>query len=189
VAPAEVERHPVFGGPESVEEAVEQPAIPIAGGATRGTLLHKLMEEVLSGETEDGLEALAARASELMAQLSVAPSDQASDGISSHELAGTIVRTLNIPEIAQLRPRLIAEHTVYGSQVSDDGEIIVSGIADAVAYGSEGRIEIIVDWKSDITIDVSTLNSYRGQLDTYRQFTGATRALLVLVTTGKVIEL
>jgi len=99
------------------------------------------------------------------------------------------VRTLNIPEIAQLRPRLIAEHTVYGSQVSDDGEIIVSGIADAVAYGSEGRIEIIVDWKSDITIDVSTLNSYRGQLDTYRQFTGATRALLVLVTTGKVIEL
>jgi hypothetical protein len=71
-----------------------------------------------------------------------------------------------------------------GSQVSDDGEIIVSGIADAVAYDAEGRIEVIVDWESDITIGVSTLNSYRGQLDTYRQFTGATRALLVLVTAG-----
>ena len=106
-----------------------------------------------------------------------------------HELAQTIVRTLNIPEIAQLRPRLVPEHTIYGSQVNDDSEIIVSGIADAVAYDAEGRIEIIVDWKSDVDIDVSTLNSYRGQLDTYRRFTGATRALLVLVTKGKVIEL
>ena len=162
---------------------------PVAGGATRGTLLHKLMEEVLSGETEDGLEVLVTRASELVAQLSVAPSDQASAGISPHELAQTIVRTLNIPEIAQLRPRLVPEHTIYGSQANDDDEIIVSGIADAVAYDAEGRIEIIVDWKSDVDIDTGQLTSYRGQLDAYRRQTGAPHAFLVLMTTGKLMAI
>jgi hypothetical protein len=97
------------------------------------------------------------------------------------------VRTLNIPQIAQLRPRLVPEHTIYGSQSNDDGEIIVSGIADAVAYGAEGRIEVIIDWKSDVDIDTERLNSYRGQLDAYRRHSGAPQALLVLMTTGKVI--
>ena len=97
------------------------------------------------------------------------------------------MRTLNIPEIAQLRPRLVPEHTIYGSQSNDDGEIIVFGIADAVAYGAEGRIEVIVDWKSDIEIDTERLNSYCGQVDAYRRHTGAEQALLVLMTTGKVM--
>jgi exodeoxyribonuclease-5 len=187
VAPAVVERQPIFGSTESVEETVEQPATMIVGGATRGTILHKLMEEVLSGETEHGLEALVARASELMAQLAVAPCDQASDGISPHELAGTIARTLNIPEIAELRPRLVPEHTIYGSEANDDGEIIVSGIADAVAYDAKGRIEVIVDWKSDVEIDSERLNSYRGQLDAYRRQTGAPHAFLVLMTPGRIM--
>jgi hypothetical protein len=29
----------------------------------------------------------------------------------------------------------------------------VAGIADAVAYEAEGRIEVIVDWNSDVDID------------------------------------
>jgi ATP-dependent exoDNAse (exonuclease V) beta subunit len=185
-APVEVERQPIFHSAESVEERVEQPDAAVAGSATRGTILHKLMEEVLNGETEDGVDALAVRALELMAQLSVAPSDRPSDGISPQELARTIVRTLSIPEIAGLRPRLLPEHTIYGSQTNDDGEIIVSGIADAVAYDAEGRIEIIVDWKSDVEIDAERLNSYRGQLDAYRRQTGARHSLLVLMTLGTV---
>ena len=99
----------------------------------------------------------------------------------------TIVRTLNIPEIAELRPRLVPEHTIYGSQASDDGEIIVSGIADAVAYDAEGRIEVIVDWKSDVDIDAKRLNSYRAQIGAYQQHTGASHGFLVLMTPGKVI--
>jgi exodeoxyribonuclease-5 len=186
--PSEIERQPIFGSTESVEESFDPFATSVAGGATRGTILHKLMEEVLNSETKDGLEVLVARASELMAQLSVAPSDQASAGISPHELAQTIVRTLNIPEIAQLRPRLVPEHTIYGSQANDDGEIIVSGIADAVAYKADGRIEVIVDWKSDVEIDAERLNS-RGQLDAYRRQTGTLQAFLVLMTTGKVIDI
>jgi len=48
---------------------------------------------------------------------------------------------------------------VGGSHKSNDGEIIVSGIADAVAYHAEGRIEIIVDWKSDVEIDADRLTN------------------------------
>jgi RecB family exonuclease len=186
-APAEVERQPIFGSTESIEETVEHPTAPVAGGATRGTILHKLMEEVLNGETQDDLEALVARAKELMAQLSIMPSDKARDAISAREVAQTIVRKLNIREIAELRPRLVPEHTIFGSQANDDGEIIVSGIADAVAYDANGRIEVIVDWKSDVDIDAKRLNSYRGQLAAYQRHTGASRGFLVLMTSGKAI--
>jgi exodeoxyribonuclease-5 len=122
-----------------------------------------------------------------MAQLSIAPSDRASDGMSPDELGRTIVRTLSIPEISGLRSRLIPEHTICGSEATDDGEVIVSGIADAVAYDAEGRIETIVDWKSDVEIDAERLNSYRGQLNAYVRQTGARNAFLVLMTTGTVM--
>ncbi len=172
---------------KSTEEAVETPVISVAGGATRGTILHKLMEEVLNGETQDGVDALGARALELMAQLSIAPSDRASDGISPDELAQTVVRTLSIPEIARLRPRLVPEHTVYGSQVDADSEIIVSGIADAIAYEDEGRIEAIIDWKSDVEFDAERLRAYRRQLEAYQGQTGARSALLVMMTAGRIM--
>jgi hypothetical protein len=54
---------------------------------------------------------------------------------------------------------------------SAEGKIIVSGVADAIAYDANGRIEIIVDWKSDIEIDHNRLKAYRGQLDAYRRET------------------
>ena len=68
-------------------------------------------------------------------------------------------------------------------------EILISGIADAVAADASGRIEVVIDWKSDVVMNGDKLDAYRGQLDGYRKNTGAVRALLVLMTTGKVIEL
>ena len=56
-----------------------------------------------------------------------------------------------------------------------------------VAHDAEGRIELIVDWKSDVDIDIERLKSYRGQLDAYRRHTGAPHIFLVLMTTGKVM--
>ena len=155
----------------------------------RGTILHKLMEEVLNGETEDSIDTLAARALKLMAQLAISPSDHASDGISPDELARTVVRTLSIPEIAGLRPRLVPEYTINASRMDADREIIVSGIADAIAYDNEGCIETVVDWKSDVAVDDERLNSYYGQLDVYRHQTGARNALLVLMTAGKIVAI
>jgi hypothetical protein len=94
---------------------------------------------------------------------------------------------LSIPEIAGLRPRLIPEYTINGGRMDADREIIVSGIADAIAYDNEGRVETVVDWKSDVAIDAERLNSYYGQLDVYRRQTSARNALLVLMTTGKIV--
>jgi hypothetical protein len=55
------------------------------------------------------------------------------------------------------------------------------------AKGADGRIEVIVDWKSDVELDKERLNSYRGQLDAYRRHTGAPHAFLVLMTPGTIM--
>ncbi len=185
--PLELDRQPVFSNPDSLEEAVEKPASLTGGGPTRGIILHKLMEEVLNGETIGDTGALIERASELLVQLSLPAPEIANQGISSQELAQTVARTLSIPEIAMLRPRLIPEHTVYQSYMDEGAEVVVSGVADAVAYDAEGRVEVVIDWKSDVGIDSTRLNSYRGQIEAYKRHTGAKSALLVLMTPGKVM--
>jgi len=176
----------VFSDPESVE--ADHQVIEITGSATRGTILHKLMEEVLSGETQDAVGELERRATELLAQLGKAPSDNPKFGIAPKELASTIVRTLNLAEIAVLRPRLIPEQTIFGSEKDGSTETLISGVADAVARDANDRIETIIDWKSDVEMNDGKLKAYRTQLDDYRKQTGAKRALLVLMTTGEVLN-
>lgn len=78
-------------------------------------------------------------------------------------------------------------HTVYGNDANDDCEIIVSGIADAVAYNAEGHIDVIVDWNSGVEIGAERLSAYRVQLGAYQRHTGASPGFLVLMTPGKVI--
>jgi hypothetical protein len=58
----------------------------------------------------------------------------------------------------------------------------VAGIADAVAYEAEGRIEVIVYWNSDVDIDAGRWNSDRGQLGAYQRRTGVPHAWLALMT-------
>ena len=147
------------------------------------------MEEVLTGETIDTAAELERRAAELLSQLGIIATADPSSGISPAELAATIMRTLGLPDIQALRPRLIPEHTIFGRQVAEDRETLVSGIADALARAPDGRVEVIVDWKSDTVMNSSKLNHYRSQLDIYRKCTGAKRALLVLMTSGSVNEL
>ena len=66
-------------------------------------------------------------------------------------------------------------------------EIFVSGIADAVARDVNDKIEVIIDWKSDVEMNANKLAAYRAQLGDYRKQTGAERALLVLMTAGKIL--
>lgn len=180
------ESMPVFSEPDTVEAAV--PSIEVAGSSTRGTILHKLMEEVLTGETQDTAIELETRATELLAQLGREPASDPKLGISPKELADTIDRTLKLPEIAELRPRLVPEHTVLGREDSGAGETLVSGIADAVVYDAGGKIGVIIDWKSDVATSDNQLAAYRTQLADYRKQTGAECALLVLMTRGKVLQ-
>lgn len=74
-------------------------------------------------------------------------------GLSPKELADCVIRTLVLPEIETLRPRLLAGFPVYSAHASDDEEIAMVGIADALTLNTEGLPAVIVDWKSDVNRD------------------------------------
>ncbi len=177
---------PVFSEPDSVETVV--PVIEIAGSATRGTILHKLMEEVLTGEIQDTASELERRANELLMQLGQKPSFDQKGGISPKELAYTIDRTLKLPEIAEARSRLVPEQTIFSRECNGTAERLISGVADAVALDANGKVELVVDWKSDVTINENKFNAYRTQIVEYRKQTRAGRALLVLMTQGVILH-
>jgi hypothetical protein len=103
-------------------------------------------------------------------------------------LAGTVVRTLALPDVAALRQRLVPELPLFGSEVRDGQDILLSGQADAVAFDETGAIDVVVDWKSDVSPEPSSIGHYRQQIGDYRRQTKAKRALLVFMTTGQVVD-
>jgi len=162
-------------------------AAPVQGGRERGLILHKLMEEVLTGETQEGEAALAERAADLIRVLGRSPVDNPATGLSAQELAACVIRTLALPDIAALRPGLLAEFPVYAAQAVDGVETATAGIADALTLTAEGRPAVVVDWKSDVAPASSTLDHYRAQVRAYLDMTRAERGLIVLMTSGAVI--
>jgi exodeoxyribonuclease-5 len=176
---------------ETPEDRIEGEAMAVAsqplvqGGRTRGLIIHKLLEEVLSGETGDALAALQMRAGELITELGEVAHDDARDGLAATELAQCVQGTLALPEIVSLRPSLWPEFHVYGG---DGVESAVIGIADAVSRGPDGEPQVVVDWKSDVDPSPAMLAHYRDQVSCYMKMTGTARGLIVLVTSGKVIE-
>ena len=109
-------------------------AAAIQGGRERGTILHKLIEEVLTGETAETLPALAARAETLIRALGLPVVDDPAQGLAPVELAGCVVRALTLPQVAALRPGLVPELPVYGSTETDTHEEATAGIVDAIAF-------------------------------------------------------
>ena len=162
-------------------------AAAVQGGRERGQILHKLMEEVLTGETPEAEAALVERAADLIRALGQSPIADPATGLSAQELAACVIRTLALPEIAALRPGLLAEFPVYAAQAIDGVETATAGIADAVTLTAEGRPAVVVDWKSDVTPASGTLDHYRAQVRAYLDMTGAERGLIVLITSGAVI--
>ena len=178
----------VFASAEAALEAVpeETEETPIRGGQERGLILHKLMEEVLTGETAGNAGPLQARAAEFVAQLGLEDAQDAAAGPSSAEMAATVVRTLQLPEVAALRPRLVPEFRVYASTIEDCAATLTAGIADAVAIDEEGRIDVVVDWKSDVNPGVKQIAIYREQVRDYLQSTAAPIGLVVLLSSGRI---
>ena len=177
---------PLFANPEDAEESAEIPVPAIAGSSTRGLILHKLIEELLNGELQGS--DTETRALELLQQLGVEPATDPKAGLSPGELAGTVMRTLSLPEIGQLRSRLVPEYSVFGYRTNSDGEVLISGIADAIAPDDDGGIDAVVDWKSDVNPGHETIDHYLKQINEYRRAVGAKRALLVFMTRSRVIE-
>jgi len=173
-----------------VEQEAEKPEV--LGGPLRGTILHKLMEEVLTGEVADNLNSLEARSAELLAQVGESPAEDASKGLVPNELAQVVANTLTLPEVSVLRDRLHTEFTVFGHHVdaaAPQTEIALSGITDAVALAPDGKIEVVVDWKSDVSPTNTLRENYRTQVRDYLDASGATRGLVVYMTLGQVEEI
>jgi CRISPR-associated exonuclease Cas4 len=158
----------------------EHPEI-VGAGALRGVLLHKLMEELLTGELVNSTEVVTARADILLAQL-VSGVDEERPRPAPSEMAETALRALALPEIAALRPFLVPELAVWASR--DD--YLIAGRADALAI-RDGRVDVAVDWKSDINPSVSARAAYRRQLRDYLEATGAGRGALVFLTISEVV--
>ena len=169
--------------PEMVAAALVQ------GGRERGLILHKLMEEVLTGEILEAEAALTERAVDLIGALGRSQAADPATGLSAEEMAACVVRTLALPDIAALRPGLLAEFPVYTADVSNGVETARAGIADALTVDEDGRPVVVVDWKSDVSPEVQTLDHYRAQVGAYLDMTGAERGLIVLMTSGKVISI
>ena len=159
----------------------------IQGGRERGLILHKLLEEVLTGETEDTTPVLAARAETLIRDVGHPVKDDPAHGLVPAELAGCVVRALSIPEVAALRPRLQPEFPVYASTLTDTHEEATAGVVDAIAFGPGGSPEVVIDWKSDVDPSPDTIQHYCAQVRAYLDTTGAPRGLVVAVTSGTVV--
>jgi hypothetical protein len=150
--------------------------------------VHKLLEEVLTGETVDHADALENRARDLLAQLGIPEAVRPEDGPHARELAATTLRALKIPEIAACRSRLVPEMTVFSARADQDSTIYVGGVADAIAYQPIGLIDLVVDWKTDVNPSPQQIDLYREQMRDYLVATGAPDGLIVFGTTGQLIK-
>ncbi len=170
---------PVFEAQETISTQ------KIRGGLKRGLVLHKLLEEVLTGEISDTEEALASRGAQLVAQLS----HLRDPNPEPREMAGCILRTFLLDAVAAVRDRLVPEWNVAASHVIPDGsEELILGVADAVVPQDSGPPSLVVDWKSDVVPSAGKTAKYSGQLAEYLRASGAAEGLLVYLTTGDVVR-
>ena len=172
---------PGLDGGEPVDGGV--PVI-VQGSRERGLVIHKILEEVLTGETGEGMQPLADRATVLIGMLGLAPKA----GPCPSEIAACITRTLTLKEVAPLRAKLQPEFSVLASLIADDVECVTAGIADAVSLSTDGTPTVIIDWKSDVEPATETIDRYRGQVHSYLKATGADLGMIIFVTSGAVVR-
>jgi CRISPR-associated exonuclease Cas4 len=164
-----------------IAEAVAEHPDIVGAGALRGIILHKLVEELLTGELVSTRKAATARADVLLSQLVSGGGD---DGPRPEplEMAGTALRTLALPEIAVLKPYLVPELAIWAARDT----YLVAGRADALAI-RENKIDVAIDWKSDVKPTMSVRAAYADQLRNYLEATGAARGALVFMSLNEVV--
>ncbi len=163
-------------------EDLGEPMRPMGAGRVRGMLLHKLMEEMVTGELLIEPPIVAARAVELAEELRVLEAGEASYP-DPQECASTALRARGMPELESLWPSLHAEVPLFAKDY--DGAL-VAGRADALSV-VDGRIEAVVDWKSDLDPSSAVRVAYAEQIKAYLRATGALRGVLVYVSRGEVV--
>jgi ATP-dependent exoDNAse (exonuclease V) beta subunit len=161
------------------ETMAEHPDV-VGAGAVRGIILHKLMEELLTGEVPEHNEAVVERAGVLLSQL-IGSVEGERPLPSPGEMAETALRGLSLPAIAALKPYLVPEVAVWAMRDT----YLIAGRADALAI-RDGRIDVAIDWKSDVNPTADLRAAYGAQLRDYVEATGAQRGAVVFLTRGEV---
>jgi hypothetical protein len=99
------------------------------------------------------------------------------------EIAATAWRTLQLPDIAALRARLVPEWPIYNLLADRPAPSALAGRIDAIAYDGD-RAAVVVDWKSDVNPTEADMLAHAGQLENYLRASDATRGALVYMTRG-----
>jgi CRISPR-associated exonuclease Cas4 len=166
---------------EAVED-MDEARRPIGAGRVRGILLHKLMEELVTGELVAEPPIVATRAVELVEELRVLEAGETTYPDPT-ECAATALRARAMPELESLWPSLHAEVPLFATDY--DGAL-VAGRADALSV-IDGRIEVVLDWKSDLDPSPAERAAYAEQIGVYLRVTAASRGALVYVSRGEVV--
>jgi ATP-dependent exoDNAse (exonuclease V) beta subunit (contains helicase and exonuclease domains) len=163
------------------------PYAGINGGPERGTILHKIMEEILNGELEEDDEAIHARAAELSDQF-LAMAGRVIPDLLPDEMTRTVRRTLNLPIVASMRPYIIPELVTADARQDGEVEVIEYGVIDAAAVGEDGFVKAVFDWKSDIRPNAAATKGYSKQVRRYIEMNEVECGYIVYMTTGEVVE-
>ena len=102
-------------------------------------------------------------------------------GPDALEMAETALRTLALPELAPFLHQLVPEIPVWAANPPH----YLAGRADAAAI-EEGRIALIVDWKSDVNPTPGAHGAHVAQLRDYLRVTNVERGAVVYMTPGQV---
>lgn len=153
---------------------------PIGAGRTRGLVLHKLMEEFLTGELSPQ-DDVAARAERLLNEL-LAIDPAAGPLPAPSELAATALQTYRLPYVQRLLPVLVPELSIWGAI---EVGTLLAGRVDAIAIEG-GKVLEVLDWKSDRDTNLHNA-AYVRQLQRYLQAASAPRGAIVYMTTGEIV--
>ena len=165
---------------ESTPHEAELP--PIAGpGLVRGQVIHRLIEEILTGETT--LDQATERAEILVTQIRSYPEIEPQDSIDPVEISLRVGRALNLPQIRPIIDSLVPECPVYNFASENGASSVIVGIADAISFSPDGTPQLIIDWKSG---QVET--HHEEQIAAYMRATSINHGLLVYVDSAQVKE-
>lgn len=160
----------------------------VKGSAERGTIMHKLMEEILTGELNDDIPSIQDRAEQLTVQY-MSSKGLEPVGIDAAVIAREIRGTLDLPQIAEIRSRLYPEVATFASAEGEDAEIVENGIMDAAEIMPDGSVNTVLDWKSDRNASDEVINQYSQQVRKYKEMNGAKRGYIVFMAMKKVVEI
>jgi CRISPR-associated exonuclease Cas4 len=164
---------------EPLEAGEPAPLTPvIAAGQLRGVVLHKLMEELLTGQVADDLATLSDRAKVLVEQVAI-PGDALPEAV---EMAQVAIDSFRHESLKPYIVNLVPEFPLYGTL--SDTELIAAR-ADAVAIES-GRATFVVDWKSDVEPSPSQRVAYEDQLLHYLDLLDVESGAVVYMTKRQV---